>query len=77
MDNDRAFGRLLSDYASEVFQESFDPELLKRKAENLRRTQADIRERKARDQRMLSKLDKLGEYAEMRGKREKDKKNKK
>lgn len=61
---DRAFGDVLSEYASEVFQESYDPTMLARKRDRLRAAQARVHKRRVEDLRAIQRLermDKLGE----------------
>lgn len=70
-DVDRAFGDVVADYASEVFQETYDPAALARKAAQLREAQAVIRRRQAKDAEMLVRLQRMEtlgqEYDKTRG----------
>lgn len=59
MDADKLMGDVVSDYASEVFQESYDPDALARKARRLRDAQARIRRRRTEDEAMLARLDRM------------------
>lgn len=59
MDADRLLGDVVSEYASEVFQESYDPVALARKARRLRDAQARIRRRRTEDEAMLKRLDRM------------------
>lgn len=59
MDADRLLGDVVSEYASEVFQEAYDPAAMARKARRLRETQAKIRRRQARDAEMVRRLDRM------------------
>lgn len=59
MDADKLMGDIVSEYASEVFQESYDPIALARKAQRLRDAQARIRRRRTEDEAMLKRLDRM------------------
>lgn len=59
MDVDKLMGDVVSEYASEVFQESYDPIALARKAQRLRDAQARIRRRRTEDEAMLKRLDRM------------------
>lgn len=59
MDADRMLGDVVSEYASEVFQESYDPVALARKARRLRDAQDRIRRRRTEDEAMLRRLDRM------------------
>lgn len=72
MDVDRMFGDIIAEYASEVFQESYDPTILKQKAERLRVAQERIRAKRKHDLEMIERLkrmEKLGEQFEQRSKK--------
>lgn len=58
-DADRAFGDLIAEYASEVFQESYDPTVLMRKRDRLRENQARVRQRKLEDLRAIERLQRI------------------
>lgn len=63
-DLDKAFGGILGEYASEVFQESYDPTLLKQKHDRLKIAQERVRRKREHDLRMIERLkrmEKLGE----------------
>ncbi len=59
MDADKLMGDVVSEYASEVFQESYDPIALARKAQRLRDAQARIRRRRTEDEATLRRLDRM------------------
>lgn len=59
MDADKLLGDVVSEYASEVFQESYDPVALARKAQRLRDAQARMRRRRLEDEEMLRRLDRM------------------
>lgn len=59
MDADRLLGDVVAEYASEVFQEAYDPDALARKARRLREAQARIRRRQAQDAEMVRRLDRM------------------
>lgn len=62
LDADKVFGGVLADYAFEVFQETYDADLLARKAKALREARARVISRRKADQRLLKRLDLLGTY---------------
>ena len=62
VDADKAFGGVVSEYASEVYQESYDADLLKQKIALLRQAQARVRAKRKRDEDMLKRLDRIGDY---------------
>lgn len=62
VDTGKAFGHVLAEYSAEVFQETYDVELMARKAAALREAQQRIQAKRKHDQRMLTRLDKMGEY---------------
>ncbi len=59
LDADKLLGDVVAEYASEVFQESYDPVALARKAQRLRDAQARIRRRRVEDETMLKRLDRM------------------
>lgn len=63
-DADKLFGAIVAEYASEVFQEAYDPDLLKRRIALRRLAQARVREKRKHDEDMLRRLDRMGEYAD-------------
>ncbi len=62
MDPNRVFGDIISDYASEVFQESYDADLLREKVARIRAAQDQIIARRKHDEGMLKRLERMGEY---------------
>ena len=62
LDTDRVFGVIVKTYAGEVFQETYDAELLKQKMAVIRQAQERIRNLRQERARQLTKLDRLGEY---------------
>ncbi len=69
VDADRQFGGIVSEYASEVFQESYDSTLLQQKKAALQEAQRRIRAKREADLRSIERLqrmDKLGEKFEER-----------
>lgn len=62
IDSDKAFGGIVAEYASEVFQESYDPELLKYKIRERKRAQAKVKAKRERDESLIKRLDKMGEF---------------
>lgn len=61
-DHDRLFGGIVNEFAQEVFQETYDADLLRRKVEALRREQERIRSRRRHDLRMIDRLERMGQY---------------
>lgn len=64
VDAARAFGPALNEYAAEVFQETYDPDLLRRRVAARRAQQAVVRARRERDQELIKRLDRMGEHAD-------------
>ena len=64
VDADKAFGAIIAEYASEVFQETYDADLLRKKVEMRREVQARIRAKKQRDLDLIKRLERMGEYAD-------------
>ncbi len=62
VDADRTFGSIVAEYASEVYQESYDADLLRRKIAARRAAQARIVAARRRDEELIQRLDKMGEY---------------
>ena len=62
LDADKAFGYIVRTYAGEVFQETYDADLLKRKMGAIRRAQKRVHAVRLERERQLTKLDRLGEY---------------
>jgi hypothetical protein len=62
LDAERVFGGVVSDYASEVFQETYDPDLLRRKIAAIRVAQARVSQRKQHDLGLLTRLEKMGDF---------------
>ncbi len=62
LDETKAFGHIITAYTSEVFQEAYDVDLLAHKAKLLREAQERIRARRKRDQSMITRLERMGEY---------------
>lgn len=62
VDADKAFSGIISDYASEVFQETYDADLLREKIAAIRSAQQRIRSRRLHDLKMLDRLERMGEF---------------
>jgi hypothetical protein len=58
-DVERVLGDVVGEYASEVFQESYDPVMLARKAARLRAERARIRRKDEEDRAMLRRLERM------------------
>lgn len=61
---DKAFGGVVAEYAAEVFQETYDQDLLKRRIAARRAAQAAVRARRERDLELIKRLDRMGDYAD-------------
>ncbi len=64
VDLEKAFGDIIADYASEVFQESYDPDVLARKRDRLRAEQARVRKRRVEDMQALERLERMEKLGE-------------
>jgi hypothetical protein len=62
VDADKAFSGIVSEYASEVFQETYDADLLRRKVELRRQAQLRIRAKRRRDEELIERLNRMGEF---------------
>ncbi len=62
LDAHKFFGHVVRDYAREVFQETYDAELLRQKLEALRRAQDRIRVKRSEELREIGRLDRMGQY---------------
>lgn len=62
MDSARMFDDILAEYASEVFQEDYDADLLRRKIEGLRVARRTIEAKRNHEKALVSRLDRMGEY---------------
>ena len=58
----RAFGGIIAEYEAEVFQETYDAEVLKKKIEVIREAQRRIRAKRIHDEKMINRLDRMGEF---------------
>jgi hypothetical protein len=66
LDADRVFGSIVGRYAGEVFQETYDAELLKEKMEAIRRAQQRVRAIRIEREQQLTRLDRLGEFYDLK-----------
>jgi len=62
VDAGKAFAGIVSEYASEVFQETYDPEILKAKVFRRKVAQAEIVAKRRRDEELIQRLNRMGEY---------------
>jgi hypothetical protein len=62
VDAGKAFGGIVAEYAAEVFQETYDPEVLKRKVDRRRAAQAEIVAKREHDERLIERLNRMGEF---------------
>lgn len=59
-----AFSHIVAEYAAEVFQETYDIDLLRKKLEARRIALARVNAKRRRDEELLKRLDRMGEYAD-------------
>jgi len=64
VDAEKAFGAIVGEYAAEVFQETYDVDLLRRKIAFRRAEQARVRARRRQDEDAIKKLERMGQYAD-------------
>lgn len=62
MDAGRVFSDVIADYASEVFQEDYDADLMRQKIAGLRAAQRAIAAKRDKEKSLVTRLDKMGEY---------------
>ena len=62
IDHERAFGRVYTTYEQEVFQETYNAELLKKRAAALRRAQERVKDKRLGDLKLLQRLDLMGQF---------------
>lgn len=62
VDADRVFGGIVAEYASEVYQESYDADLLRRKINARRAAQARVIAARRQDEELINRLERMGEY---------------
>lgn len=62
MDAAKAFGPIIAEYEAEVFQETYDADVLKKKIEVIREAQRRLRAKRIHDEKMIDRLDRMGEY---------------
>lgn len=59
VNEDKAFADIIGEYASEVFQETYDADLLKRKIAHRRLAQARVRAKRRADEELINKLNRM------------------
>lgn len=64
VDVEKAFGGIVADFAFEVFQEAYDVDLLRRRIAARRVAAHRVRSAIDREQDMMRRLDKIGEFYE-------------
>lgn len=62
LDSYKVFGGIVADYAQEVFQETYDADLLRLKVDALRAAQGRIKSERKTAHRMLDRLERMGEF---------------
>lgn len=62
VDAEKAFSGILADYAGEVFQETYDADLLKKKISIKKAAQARVAARRRRDEELIRRLDRMGDF---------------
>jgi len=58
----KAFGSIIAEYEAEVFQETYDAEVLRRKIVAIREAQKRLRTKRLHDEKMIDRLERMGEY---------------
>ena len=61
-DVDKVFGGIVAEYASEVFQESYDADLLRRKIAARRVAWERVRSKRRHDEEMIRRLERMGQF---------------
>lgn len=61
-DASKAFGSIIAEYEAEVFQETYDADVLARKIAVIREAQKRLRAKRLHDEKMIDRLDRMGEY---------------
>lgn len=75
VDANKYFASIISEYATEVFQETYDVNILKRKVGRLRAVQTAIKQKKSKEESLINRLERMGQfYDEQEKAREKEKK---
>lgn len=64
VDADRVFGGIVAEYASEVYQEGYDADLLKAKIAARRAAQARVIAKRRQDEELIQRLERMGEYSD-------------
>lgn len=59
---EKLFSDVLAEYASEIFQEAYDPKALARKIAARRKAQERIRNKRRQDEELLRRLERMGEF---------------
>jgi hypothetical protein len=62
VDSDKAFAGIVAEYASEVYQESYDADLLRRKIAMRRAAFERVRAKRQRDEELIQRLERMGDY---------------
>lgn len=65
MDPRKMFGGIMADYAQEVFQETYDADLLRLKIEALRRAQNRLKSERQHAHKMLTRLERMGQFYDL------------
>jgi hypothetical protein len=59
VDADKMFGHVMSEYAFEVFQEAYDADLLRKRADAKRKAQQRVRAKRQQEEDLMKKLDNM------------------
>lgn len=62
LDAEKIFGHVIADYASEVFQETYDVNVLKKKVALKKRLKANVAAKRKRDEELIKRLDRMGDF---------------
>lgn len=61
-DASKAFGSIIAEYEAEVFQETYDADVLAKKIAVIREAQKRLRAKRLHDEKMIDRLDRMGEF---------------
>jgi hypothetical protein len=63
-DADKIFGGIVAEYASEVYQEGYDVDLLRAKIAARRAAQARVVAKRRQDEDLINRLERMGKYTD-------------
>jgi hypothetical protein len=62
VDADKVFGPVVAEYAAEVYQESYDADLLRRKIAMRRAAHQRVLAKRRMDEQLIQRLDRMGDF---------------